>query len=208
MKPPYISTISGHHYHLLTSNGQLTQGSSPVDINDIAHQLSQINRFTGATSRPYTVAEHSILCAQLADRYGLPKPIQRACLLHDAHEAYLGDMATPIKIALRYMRPDGFGCESAWDDLENLHAAHVAASLSIDQDEATQAHVKQIDTIALAHEKATIGPPDTEAWPSIEGIKLHDDVLESLSNPEDWFLRRIPRAFLDQYHWLTPAQPT
>lgn len=202
MSHPYISTISGKHYYLLTSNGKLTQDSSPVDINDIAAQLAQINRFTGATSRHYSVAEHSLLCANLAGRYGQPAGVQLACLLHDAHEAYLGDMATPIKVALRYMRHEGFGHSSAWDDLENMHADHVAQQLGIDQCDETAGIVKQIDLIALAHEKPTIGPPDHEPWACLQGITPHSDVIESLLTRSTHYLCRIERAFLDKYHWL------
>jgi hypothetical protein len=173
-----------------------------VDIYDIAHHLSQINRFTGATRRSYSVAEHSILCASLAFRYGQPISVQFACLLHDAHEAYLSDMATPIKVALRHLGFKGAQGSSVWDDLERMHANHVAKQLGIDQCDETNGIVKQIDLIALAHEKATIGPPDEEAWPCLEGIELHSDVIETLSNRGANNLWRVDRTFLDKYHWL------
>lgn len=68
-----------------------------VDIADIAHALSHINRFGGHTAQPYSVGEHSIAVARQAFRrtesihYGL------AGLLHDAAEAYLGDMNGLLK---------------------------------------------------------------------------------------------------------------
>jgi hypothetical protein len=72
-----------------------------IDIEDIAHQLSMINRFVGATQYPYNVAEHSCLVSQ--EVYGIQYRLE--ALLHDAHEAYTGDMVTPLKrqMGLSYM---------------------------------------------------------------------------------------------------------
>ena len=68
------------------------------DIGHIAHSLAQINRFTGHASRPYSVAEHSLLVCDIAERYfGLDVHGQLAALLHDAHEAYTTDLSTPAK---------------------------------------------------------------------------------------------------------------
>lgn len=66
-----------------------------IDLEDIAHALAHTNRFTGHARRPYSVAEHSINVARF-----LPEPIKIYGLLHDAHEAYIGDISTPFKGAL------------------------------------------------------------------------------------------------------------
>jgi uncharacterized protein len=63
-----------------------------IDIIDIAHSLSNICRYNGHTNRFYSVAEHCIhLCHIAPDEYKL------WALLHDASEAYLNDMTSPIK---------------------------------------------------------------------------------------------------------------
>ena len=67
-----------------------------VNFRDIAASLAKICRFTGATFSHYSVAQHSILVASI-----LPPQLQAYGLLHDAHEAYLGDIATPVKNLLR-----------------------------------------------------------------------------------------------------------
>jgi uncharacterized protein len=61
-------------------------------IKDIAHSLSMICRFNGHTKEFYSVAEHSIRVVNYLDR-----EFQFAGLMHDAHEAYTGDMIRPIK---------------------------------------------------------------------------------------------------------------
>ena len=63
-----------------------------VRLRDIIHSLSMINRFTGHTTVPYTVAQHSVVVSKL-----VPPEDSMWGLLHDASEAYLGDIATPLK---------------------------------------------------------------------------------------------------------------
>lgn len=63
-----------------------------IDIQDIAWSISRICRFNGHTSEFYTVAEHSVRISRLCD----PEDAIWG-LLHDAHEAYVGDVAAPLK---------------------------------------------------------------------------------------------------------------
>lgn len=71
--------------------------SEDIDLDDIAHALAHINRFTGHAKRAYSVAEHSLNVARL-----LPEPIKIYGLLHDCHEAYIGDISTPLKKSLNF----------------------------------------------------------------------------------------------------------
>lgn len=68
-------------------------------VQDIAHHLALVNRWCGATSRPCSVAEHSLLVAEILEReHRITSPsVLMAGLLHDAHEAYCGDMSSPMK---------------------------------------------------------------------------------------------------------------
>lgn len=68
-----------------------------VDLGDIADALANICRFTGHSSRFYSVAEHSIHVAAIVGWLGGTEREQRVALLHDASEAYLMDVPSPLK---------------------------------------------------------------------------------------------------------------
>jgi hypothetical protein len=68
-----------------------------IDIEDIAHSLSMQCRYNGHCSRFYSVAEHSCLLHDYALDELEDLDLARALLLHDASEAYLSDIPSPIK---------------------------------------------------------------------------------------------------------------
>jgi hypothetical protein len=74
---------------------------SDVFLVDIAAGLGHMNRYAGRTVVPYTVAQHSVLVYRillaLYGRKGTNMATLRAGLMHDASEAYLGDVIAPVK---------------------------------------------------------------------------------------------------------------
>ena len=68
-----------------------------ICIEDIAHGLSNICRYNGHSKFFFSVAHHSLNCCAYAKRVGLSKRMQYLCLLHDAAEAYVGDVVRPLK---------------------------------------------------------------------------------------------------------------
>ena len=89
-----IRTWSGTHVDYMAFKSEC------VNISDIAHSLSMICRFGGHVPRHYSVAEHSLLVSDLIkDEYVAETrhQLKLAALLHDASEAYLGDVVSPLK---------------------------------------------------------------------------------------------------------------
>ena len=89
----WMLTASGTQFDLHTVQ------PAAVRIEDIAHHLSQINRYCGAAMRPVSVAEHCMVVLwllRLQMRVTDPS-VLLAGLLHDAHEAYFGDVTSPVK---------------------------------------------------------------------------------------------------------------
>jgi hypothetical protein len=129
-----------------------------IRLADIAHHLAQLNRYTGACSRPYSVAEHSLLVCEIAEReIGIRSPsVLLAALLHDAHEAYTADLSSPMKQAIG----------AAWHEVENRVAWSVrrrfgvlVASTSAAKD------IRWADLCALSTERAQLMPPCGPEWP-------------------------------------------
>ena len=81
-----ITTASGKFFDILRPE------EYEFDIEEIATALSNLCRYTGHVNRFYSVAEHSVLVSRI-----VPERLQLAGLLHDASEAYLGDVSSPLK---------------------------------------------------------------------------------------------------------------
>jgi uncharacterized protein len=82
----WIQTFTGKQFFPLDPD------PADIDIVDIAHALSNICRFTGHCREFYSVAEHSIRVSRI-----VPEKDALWGLLHDASEAYICDVARPLK---------------------------------------------------------------------------------------------------------------
>ncbi len=89
-----ITTFSGQEFDPINPD------KDKILITDIAHSLSLLCRGNGHLQRFYSVAQHSINCCIEAKSRGYSKTVQLLCLLHDASEAYLGDVTRPLKANL------------------------------------------------------------------------------------------------------------
>lgn len=81
-----IRTYTGKAFDLLILD------PDTICIEDIAHALARVPRFGGHLPNTYSVAQHSVMVS-----ISLPLDLALAGLLHDASEAYLGDMPSPFK---------------------------------------------------------------------------------------------------------------
>jgi len=84
--PEWIRTYSGKKFYVF--NPRLKD----ISIEDIAHALSLMCRFTGHTEELYSVGQHSLIVMELC-----PEEFKLEGLTHDFPEAYITDLATPVK---------------------------------------------------------------------------------------------------------------
>lgn len=160
-----IQTISGRIINLINPD------PSSIHLEDIAHSLSHLCRFNGHSNRFYSVAQHSVLVADL-----LPKELQLLGLMHDATEAYLGDVATPLKRLIpEYQR------------IENNFWQSVSTKFNLP--ESIPQEVWEADLTALAIEKSAVLSNSNEAWAQIKHITPDPERIAHLKatvmNPEE-----------------------
>jgi len=142
----WILTRTGRRFDLLMPK------ASQVSTLDIAHALASICRFNGHTSRHYSVAQHSLLVASI-----VPPEHQLAALLHDATEAYVGDMVRPLKALL----PE-------YSAIENGIWLAICERFNLNPE--LPGCVHEADMIALATERRALMPEHADSWPCLEGI--------------------------------------
>ena len=91
----YITTYSGHQF------SPMAPDADAIDVRDIAHALARIGRANGHFSEFYSVGQHCLDCAREALARGYGARQAYFCLLHDASEAYMSDITSPVKKHLR-----------------------------------------------------------------------------------------------------------
>lgn len=144
----WVLTHQGHRFDLEFPD------PATVDIRDIAHALAYQCRFNGHTKRFYSVGQHSVIMAMHA-----PMEAQRLALLHDAAEAYVGDMVRPLKERIH-----------AFQVFENKVWAAIAARFGLppgvrtETDRRLYETIKTLDERMLATERRDLLPPH-EDWP-------------------------------------------
>lgn len=140
---------------------QLGSEDAPgVTVRDIARSLSALNRFTGHTIQPYSVAKHSVYVARLLRRghvYSLDLPMHYVALyglVHDVAETVVQDLSAPLKLALG---PDGL---AAYKKIEASAETALMKVLGIPYPvpDNVRALVKAADHLAVSAERAALMP--------------------------------------------------
>lgn len=133
----------------------LAPNLTELRLTDIATALARIPRFLGATlgDHAYSVAQHSVLVAQLL--HDQTVHVQRAGLLHDAHEAFTGDIPTPVKSALgRHLV----------EALERRLRLPLFARFGLGPGLLDDARIHAADRLALATERHRLMAPSSWPW--------------------------------------------
>lgn len=132
-----------------------------LDLYDIGRALSHVCRYGGHVKRFYSVAEHSVLVHDLLRWQGADGGLLLAALMHDAAEAYLGDVPSPLKYALRLEERDRRlsvhgHAGSAYDDLTDRMEQAIAERFGVSVDDMNCAALRTADMWALKIEAAVL----------------------------------------------------
>lgn len=155
--------------------------TSPFTAEDIGHGLAHICRYSGQCTKFYSVAEHSLLVSDVA------KGFEYEALLHDAAEAFIGDITRPLK----QMLPDFKRIEAVVQDavLERFGLSHPLPQ-----------QVKEADLRVLAAEQRQIMPAGTDGWRAELNIEPAPIVVRHLA-PEV-----AKRMWLDKFEALSRSR--
>lgn len=154
-KGPTIMLASGKLFDFLDPHG------SDFDIDDIAHGLAHVCRYAGQCRAFYSVAEHSMLVADTVGEFAYE------ALLHDAAEAFIGDVTRPFKQLL----PDYKRIEATIEDA-------MVGRFGLDR--RSKDSVKHADLRVLAAEQAQVMAPGCADWAVEAGIEPAPVVVRNL----------------------------
>lgn len=146
----WFQTFTGRTFYVLDPRAE------DVDLGDIAHALSRICRFGGHCRDFYSVAQHSVIVSKLVRPH-----LALAGLLHDAEEAYTGDVIRPLKYGLR-------ASTTAFDDIAEAITRAIAQRFGLPEAVLDDAEIKHADNIALSTERRDLLVPTGRKWKTDE----------------------------------------
>lgn len=184
----WMQTYSGQAFDYAPS------GQRTISIIDIARSLSRLPRFLGHTQNGMiSVAEHCVVMAQFLQDEGDSTRLQLLGLLHDAHEAYTGDLPKPFFEFLR----------SRYAVDLNAYQADVQRDIlrALDIEPATAAELQRLheaDLLLLAAERHLAMPSSLE-WQT-DNLAIPDYLLGAYGYwDDDTAMRFFERAFNELY---------
>ena len=181
MSNAWIQSRDGHVVDLLMP--QL----SALKIEEVAHSLARINRFSGHTKTfaGYNVAQHSVLVAR-----HLEPAFQFAGLMHDAHECTIGDVPSPVKWALEEL-----GGGAAFQELDNRMSRAVRRRFKVHMSDESKIAVREQDLRALVTERRDLmGDFEARPW-KFDAPPWEDRIVP-------WDIPKSERIFLEMYEQL------
>jgi hypothetical protein len=151
-----------------------------VDINDIAHSLAFQCRFNGHSNFFFSIAQHSVFVSKI-----VPPEQALAGLLHDAAEAYTGDMVSPLK---KNLPPEFKEIEKEIDKAISEHFGIKNIN---------HIEIKRADKIALFTEMRDLMKKPHSKWDDVDSYNPHPNKIVPLG-PEE-----AEKEFLERFKELT-----
>lgn len=168
----WIITHTGKRFDILNPTPEM------IDISDIAHALARICRFNGHTHQHYSVAQHSVMVAD-----NVPEHLALEALMHDAAEAYIGDISSPVKWCIPEIKDIERRIEEVIEIKFGLRCGNIGA-------------IKEADLRALATEKRDLITGHPDPWPCLDGVQPFKRRVVPLSN------HLAQAVFLSKFHFL------
>jgi 5'-deoxynucleotidase YfbR-like HD superfamily hydrolase len=173
-----MKTIFGFEVDLLNPKPEM------IDVRDIAFALGRQCRYNGMTSQHCSVAEHSIMVAELVKEAGGTTHDQFCGLMHDAHEAYIGDMIQPMKTM-----PE---LGEAFKKLEDVWIKAITEKYRLQGDHRTRERVYNSDMDAAATEMRDLTKFEEDVWQGV-GRAREEKIGDTMeARPARW-------AFIDRF---------
>lgn len=193
-------TVSGKHIDVFNIDRK------QISLDDIAHHLSMICRYGGATPRFYSVAEHACHVSDLVFEITGSHVAALMGLHHDDHEAYIHDIRRPLKNALIVSPFAGGRGAHMFSQLEDTVQAEIEEALVLPVDRRFDDIVKACDTALLGYEMTAFWPDDEE------GLQILDrcpaavtTMLERLQPKLGWAPESGRGLFLQAHDRLVAA---
>lgn len=153
---------------------------SEFTIEDIARNLSHINRFTGSTEVAYNVAQHSVYVS-----LACPQEWAMEALMHDACEAFLGDVSKPLKNMLPDYRKIEYKVEKAIFKKYDLEFPF-------------DSRVKDADNAVFVCERRDLQPKCPQGMLSKDGVHVAAAPFKIVP----WNAKKSEKEFLKRFYEL------
>lgn len=134
-----------------------------VERAHIVWSLGSIQRWTGHANRECSVAEHTVITAAIMQVLARNSDVEdhaavRAALAHDMHEAYVGDVASPLKQLLEQRAP------GVWASIVDPIQAAIDSHFGVEVTPEIRRLVKLADEMALQVDRESILSPSQRPW--------------------------------------------
>lgn len=180
---PWAQVYSGAKYYPLNPRAE------DILLDDIIHHLSRIGRYNGGTAskRPYTVAQHSVYVMEDVRHRGGTSEECFCGLMHDATEAYMGDLIRPLKRLI----PD-------FERLEEKLFSAIAEKFGMAPE--IPEIVRRADNAVLMAEKRRL-VPNADPW------SIEEPPASWITTFNVWDAKRAEKAFRESFNHCNRRRP-